>query len=194
VLLTTRPSRERIRAFIESQRNQPFSYHEQGATRELPSRGYTVDRNRIRLGRGAVVFARALEALRQWKMFDTGWIDLCWPDTPIRAGSTVAVVARHYGFWSLNACRVVYVVDDRGAQLRYGFAYGTLAEHPEIGEERFTVELRAEDQTVWYDIYAFSRPRGLARLGYPLARRLQKRFARDSKAAMQRAAGAPLNE
>lgn len=194
MLLSTRPSRERTRAFIESQRNQPFSYAEQGATRELAPRGYTVDRNRIRLGRGAEVFARAAEALRQWKMFDTGWIDLCWPDTPIRVGSTVAVVARHYGFWSLNACRVVYVVDDRGVHPRYGFAYGTLTEHAEIGEERFTVELGAADQTVWYDIYAFSRPKGLARLGYPLARRLQKRFARDSKAAMQRAAGFPLSE
>jgi len=194
VLLLTRPSRDRIRAFIESQRSQPFSYPEQGATRGLAPRGYTVDRNCIRLGRGAAVFARAVEALRQWRMFDTGWIDLCWPDTPISAGTTVAVVARHYGFWSLNACRVVYLVDDRGAPLRYGFAYGTLTEHAEIGEERFTVELRAEDQTVWYDIYAFSRPKGFARIGYPLARRLQKRFARDSKEAMQRAAGLPLSE
>jgi uncharacterized protein (UPF0548 family) len=60
-------------------------------------------------------------------------------------------LARHYGFWSLNACRVVYVVDDRGAQPRYGFAYGTLMEHAETGEERFTVELRPKDETVWYD-------------------------------------------
>jgi uncharacterized protein (UPF0548 family) len=126
-------------------------------------------------------------------MFDTGWIDLCWPDAPIRVGSTVAVVARHYGFWSLNASRVVYVVDDRGAQPRFGFAYGTLPEHAETGEERFTVELRPADETVWYEIYAFSRPNGLARVGYPFSRRLQKRFARDSKEAMRRAAGFPLS-
>jgi uncharacterized protein (UPF0548 family) len=44
------------------------------------------------------------------------------------------------------------------------------------------------DDAVWYDILAFSRPQQfLARLGYPLARRLQKRFARDSAAAMRRA-------
>jgi uncharacterized protein (UPF0548 family) len=95
VLLLTKPSRDRICAFIESQRGQPFSYPEQGATRERAPHGYTVDRNRIQLGRGAAVFARAVEALRQWKMFDTGWIHLCWPDTPIRVGSTVAVVAQH---------------------------------------------------------------------------------------------------
>ena len=190
----TEPSRDRICAFIESQRGRPFSYPEQGATRHEAPRGYTVDRNRIQLGRGAAVFARAVEALRQWKMFDTGWIHLCWPDTPIRVGSTVAVVERHYGFWSLNASRVVYVVDDRGERSRYGFAYGTLTEHAETGEERFTVELRPEDQTVWYDIYAFSRPNRLARAGYPPSRRLQERFARDSKEAMRRAAVSALSE
>jgi uncharacterized protein (UPF0548 family) len=193
VLLLTRPSPDRVRGFIESQRGQPFSYPEQGATRERAPRGYAVDRNRIQLGRGAAVFARAVEAFERWKMFDTGWIDLCWPDTPIRVGSTVAVLARHYGFWSLNASRVVYVVDDRGAPSRFGFAYGTLPDHAETGEERFTVELRPEDETVWYEIYAFSRPNGLARAGYPLSRGLQKRFARDSKEAMRRAVRYPLS-
>jgi uncharacterized protein (UPF0548 family) len=188
VLLLNRPTRDRIRAFLEYQRGQPFSYPEQGATKALAPPGYTVDHNRIQLGTGEAVFARAVEALRQWKMFDTGWIELCWPDTPIRVGSTVAVMARHYGFWSLNASRVVYVVDDRDAHARYGFAYGTLPEHAEAGEERFTVELRPEDATVWYDIYAFSRPKGIARAAYPLSRRLQRRFARDSKEAMRRAA------
>jgi uncharacterized protein (UPF0548 family) len=187
VLLLTKPSRSRICAFIESQRSLPFSYLEQGATRDHPPSGYTVERNRIRLGRGADVFARAVEALQQWKMFDTGWIELCWPDTPIQVGSTVAVVARHYGFWSLNASRVVYVVDERDMHPRYGFAYGTLPDHAETGEERFAVELQPEDETVWYDIYAFSKPNGLARLGYPISRRLQKRFARDSQEAMRRA-------
>jgi uncharacterized protein (UPF0548 family) len=187
VFYLNKPSPERIRAFIEAQRGQSFSYPEQGATNEGAPRGYTVDRNSIQLGQGAAAFARAVEALRQWKMFDTGWIHLCWPDAPIQAGSTVAVAVRHYGFWSLNASRVVYVVDDRGARPRYGFAYGTLPAHAETGEERFTVELRPEDQSVWYSILAFSRPNGLARAGYPFSRRLQKRFARDSKEAMRRA-------
>jgi hypothetical protein len=48
------------------------------------------------------------------------------------------------------------------AHPRYGFAYGTLPEHAEAGDERFAVELRPEDETVWYDIYAFSRPKGIA--------------------------------
>jgi uncharacterized protein (UPF0548 family) len=70
---------------------------------------------------------------------------------------------------------------------KFGFAYGTLAEHAERGEERFLVEWHQDDDTVWYDLLAFSKPGPMARVGYPLARRLQKRFARDSKEAMKRA-------
>src|ERR1700677_393327 len=83
--------------------------------------------------------------------------------------------------------RIVYVVEDDAAPERYGFAYGTLPDHAEIGEERFTVEFNPDDQTVWYDIYAFSRPRMLTRLAYPLSRGLQKRFARNSLEAMRQA-------
>jgi uncharacterized protein (UPF0548 family) len=76
---------------------------------------------------------------------------------------------------------------------RFGFAYGTLSQHAEGGEERFTVEYHRQSDEVWYDIYAFSRPgHFLVRLGYPYARYLQKRFAVTSKAAMLRAAGSTL--
>jgi uncharacterized protein (UPF0548 family) len=56
-----------------------------------------------------------------------------------------------------------------------------------MGEVRFTVEFHAADETVWYDLYAFSRPRALARLAYPYTRALQKQFAADSTKAMLRA-------
>jgi uncharacterized protein (UPF0548 family) len=63
-----------------------------------------------------------------------------------------------------------------------------LTEHAERGEERFSVEYHRADKSVWYDLYAFSQPNHfLAKLGYPLGRHLQKQFAMESKAAMQRA-------
>ena len=84
----------------------------------------------------------------------------------------------------LNACRVVYIMDE---PTRFVLAYGTLEDHAESGEERFSAELRADD-SVGYEIVAFSRPRHpLARLGRPFARAMQRRFARDSLAAMRRA-------
>ena len=57
---------------------------------------------------------------------------------------------------------------------RLGFAYGTLAEHAESGEERFTIEWNRNKDEVLYDIFAFSRPRqAFAKLGHPLSRLLQ---------------------
>jgi uncharacterized protein (UPF0548 family) len=67
-------------------------------------------------------------------------------------------------------CRVVEVTDRTD---RWGFAYGTLPVHPEVGEESFTV-MRGPDNTVTFDIVAVSRPRHvLARTFPPVARRLQ---------------------
>src|SRR5262249_37567536 len=112
---------------------------------------------------------------------------LCWPDAPIAIGSTIAILAAGFGLWTLNVCRIVYVVEEDGPVRRYGFAYGTLPEHVGRGEERFTVEWRRDD-SVWYDILAFSQPNHLLmQLGYPAMRMLQRRFAQDSKRAMQRA-------
>jgi uncharacterized protein (UPF0548 family) len=121
-------------------------------------------------------------------MFDLGWCRVYPPDAAVEEGTTVAVVIKHFGFWSLNACRIVYVLEEQGDIQRYGFAYGTLPEHGEVGEERFSVEWDRRDGAVWYDLYAFSHPgQLLARVGYPLTRLLQRRFARDSKAVMVRA-------
>ena len=48
------------------------------------------------------------------------------------------------------------------------------------------------DDTVWYDLLAFSRAgHWLIWLGYPCVRRLQRRFALASLAAMVRTVGAP---
>lgn len=189
MFLLRKPSTEFVHDFLLSQNDRPFSYDGLGATREeAPPQKYDVDHNRIQLGSGAHMFAQACEALRQWKMFDIPWLSLCWPDAPIASGTTVAVLASHAGFRSLNACRIVYVIEEHSACERYGFAYGTLPEHGERGEERFSVEFHPRDGSVWYDIYAFSRPRSWARLGYPYARMLQRRFARESINAMKKAA------
>lgn len=182
-----KPRTDEIRAFLSAQKDQPFSYAHVGASQGQPPSGYTVDHNRIRLGQGPETFDRAGKAIREWKMFDMPWIQLCWPDTPIEEGATVAVLLSFLGIWSLNAARIVYVVEENGVDKKFGFAYGTLLEHGERGEERFIVEFHAKDQSVWYDVCAFSRPNFLARLAYPFSRSLQKRFARDSKSAMQKA-------
>jgi uncharacterized protein (UPF0548 family) len=105
----------------------------------------------------------------------------------------VAVLAHALGVWWLNAARIVYVVDETRDIHRFGFAYGTLKPHVEKGEERFLVEWNRSDDRVVYDLRAFSRPRHpLAVLGYPAARWLQRRFARDSMRAMVRCVSEPV--
>ena len=188
----TRPSDRQIAAFLATQRDLTFSYAEVGSTRGAPPPGYVVDRNRARLGVGQATFDRAVAALRAWRMSSLGWTSVHPAGAPTSIGTDVAVLVRHFGFWSLNACRVLYEFDDDDTASgirRVGFAYGTLPGHGEIGEERFTIERHACDDSVWYDLYALSRPgHPLVRLAHPIARRLQRRFARLSKQAMITAA------
>jgi len=185
VFSLTAPSEDEIRRFISKQSDSGYSYPDVGASATTVPTGYNVDHNRVQLGRGEGTWQRAAEAIRAWRMFSMPWVSLHWPSAPIQVGTDVAVSMRHFGFYSLNACRIVYVVDEEGPIERFGFAYGTLGEHAESGEERFTVEWNRDDDMVWYDILAFSRPRQmLARLGYPLSRSLQRKFAKGSKLAM----------
>jgi len=188
MFLPRQPSDAAIRQFISSQQDLPFTYSEVGATRsETAPERFTVDHNRIRLGDGERIYERAVSALRSWKQFEMGWVTIVPPNMPIEVGRTVAVQAQTFGFWSLSAARIVYVIEESNPVKRFGFAYGTLPNHVECGEERFMVEL-LEDDSVWYDIYAFSHPQHpLVKLGFPVARRLQKRFVRDSMAVMTRA-------
>ncbi len=186
------PSRAEVDQFIAKQQSLSFTYTAIGATaHDSRPAGYVVDHHRVKLGSGAETWARAKEAIRTWQMFNFSWLQLCWPDAKIEVGSTVGVMAKVFGLCSLNACRIVYILDQQSSSdgvLKFGFAYGTLPEHAESGEERFTVELDLATQTVTYDVLAFSKPNQfLSKLGYPFARRLQKKFAADSMAAMLRA-------
>ena len=183
------PGDDAVRAFLARQQVAPFSYSAVGASRDDETRpaGYDVDHNRVRLGEGEAMFEAACVALRAWKMFPVPWTKITPGDAPIRAGALLAMQAHALGLWWLNACRVVYVLDEAAPVRRFGFAYGTLPAHVEQGEERFSVERHA-DGSVWYDLRAFSRPRYWpVRLAKPLARGLQRRFVRDSQAAMKAA-------
>lgn len=181
------PSSEKVRLFLEQQRGLDFSYPEVGHSLDRAPAGYDIDHNRARLGDGEAAFAAGCEALRCWTMFPAPWTRIEPAGTPPAPGWAVAMIAHVYGLWWLNACRIVYTIDEAAPVRRFGFAYGTLPGHVECGEERFSIELLA-DGSVWYDLRAFSRPRYWpVRLARPLARGLQRRFAVESKLAMQRA-------
>lgn len=181
-----KPSETVIRDFLAEQRQRELTYTEVGRTLEIPPGGYRVDHTRTKLGEGRQTFETAVAALRRWDQFRLGWLEAGPASTPIEDGQVVAIMARAIGFWWLNSCRIVAVIDVDGDVSQFGFAYGTLPAHVGTGEERFLIEWDHSDDAVWYDILAFSRPRHvLAKIGYPWFRMTQKRFGRDSTKAMR---------
>lgn len=103
---------------------------------------------------------------------------------PPDVGAVVAMAAPlPIGFIEI-VCRVVAVVDRPGC---FGFSYGSLAVHPEQGEESFYV-LHGPDDDITFKIVAVSRPRHLlARACPPIARHLQRAATNQYLDAMQAA-------
>src|ERR1043165_7813681 len=182
-----RPSAREVEHFLSASRSLPLSYEPTGIAKQAYP-GFTTDEASQGLGSGTAVFTRAKEALIGWHHFELGWVELFPRDARIEAGTVVAVMVNHLGFWSLNGCRIVYTIGDPDSATQFGFAYGTLSNHAERGEEIFEVSIDPASQEVSYHIRAASKPRAtLARIGYPFTRFLQARFRRDSLAALQHA-------
>jgi uncharacterized protein (UPF0548 family) len=182
-----RPTPAAIDRFLRQSTDLALSYAPVGILGTgPPARGVTEVAAAI--GHGGADYERARAALVSWQQFNLGWVDVFPRQAPIAVGTVVAVLIRHLGFWSLNGCRVVYMTGGRGDAQRFGFAYGTLPNHAEAGEELFEVFLDPQTGDVMYRIRATSWGHApLARLGRPIVRVLQARFRRDSVAAMRRA-------
>jgi uncharacterized protein (UPF0548 family) len=188
MFLIQRPSQAVVDRFLRDSHELPLSYDPVGILRQ-DSFLHGLDEAVVAIGRGRGDFARARAALVAWKQFDIGWVETFPRDAPLAVGTVVAVLIRHLGFWSLNGCRVVYCVDGSNHEARFGFAYGTLTNHAEAGEELFEVFIDPDTDAVMYHIRATSWPRAaLAYVGQPIVRALQARFRRDSARAMKRAA------
>ncbi len=178
-----RPTEREIDRFLQASHDLPLSYEPVGsASQRRP--GFDFDEHVTVVGHGDAAYIRVKAALARWKHCQLGWADVFPRGAPIDPGTVVAVMFRHLGFWSLNGCRVVYRI---GAEddVEFGFAYGTLTNHAECGEEIFKVALDTQTGDVSYMLRAASKPRAtLARLGYPVVRLLQARFRRESARAV----------
>ncbi len=176
------PDQQQLRAHLDRLTSADVTYPEAGATRNetLPP-GYTHDRYGVALGIGS--FDRAVAGLRAWQAHSGAGVSVYPPTAPLQPDTDVIVTARVGPLHALAPCRVVYVIDEPD---RFGFAYGTLPGHPECGEEAFIVERDADGQAT-FTIIAFSRPADiLAKLGSPIARRIQRKTTDAYLAALQR--------
>ena len=187
MFLLRRPSPLVIEQFLERSRELPLSYASVGLIGDTRA-GRNYDDMTAVIGHGAADFERARAALAAWKQFDLGWVELFPRDASPQPGTTLAVLIRHLGFWSLNGARIVYGVGDPQRGSHVGIAYGTLTNHAERGEELFEVSLDPHSGEVRYRLRAASWPHAmLTRIGYPIVRLLQARFRHDSAEAMRRA-------
>lgn len=178
-----RPSAAAVAAFLEAQRDAPPAFAE--PLPEVAPPGFVLDRYALELGRGAADFRAARAALFAWRHVDLGWLDVQPRGLPPRAGDVVAMLARVGGAWFANACRVREVFDAPG---RAGYEYVTLPAHVELGAERFSVTWDGAESPVRFEIRAVSRPGPWwVAAGRPLARAAQRRFGRESPAALRRA-------
>ena len=192
MFLRHRPSPLEVEAFIAASRQLPLSYEPVGLAKQDRA-GFRIDEQEVVIGHGEEAFVRAKVALTEWRHFELGWVQVFPASASVAPGTVVAVLVRHLGFWSMNGCRVVYSIAG-GGPAEFGFAYGTLTNHAESGEEIFKVSLHPGTGNVTYLIRAASKPRAvLAMLGYPVTRSLQARFRRDSAAAIARAIGGGQN-
>ena len=93
----------------------------------------------------------------------------------VKPGDSVTLLVP-FGFVRVPApARVIYVVDE---PKRRGFAYGTIAGHPEDGEEASSSS-SGDDGSVWLEIRAFSRPStAFWWLVYPVLRMKQEFYTR----------------
>lgn len=160
------------------------TYPEVGATRlgPLPP-GYRHLTYRTRVGRGGLVMDAAARALLGWRMHEEAGVRV---DATPRWAAPGLVVVSHIGLGRLRLrapCRVVWT---ETSQRRVGFGYGTLPGHPVRGEEAFVLTYTPDD-TVWFEVRAFSRPsRWHMRLAGPLGPVLQREYARRCGAALRR--------
>jgi uncharacterized protein (UPF0548 family) len=149
-----------------------LTYTEVGGTIQLPlPHGYQHVVYHTRLG--TVSFEDAAEAVETFAMHRAAGIKMI--TTAPRAAKGVRVTAS-VGVGPIRVlapCEVIAVVADAD---RRGFAYGTLAGHPERGEEAFFVT--RESGVVFFEMRAFSRPaRWFTRIGEPFAPYLQRLYA-----------------
>jgi uncharacterized protein (UPF0548 family) len=141
--------------------------------------------SRTEIGAGLVAFEGAVCAFEQWRQFDLGWVSVANSTARIELGQTVAVQVHSLGLWSLNLSSIISVVRDTQA---FGFIYKTAPQHIEEGEERFLLTFDPRTQKVQYELEAVSKPRNrLAKLGYPVTRAFQHKFARESHERMRMA-------
>lgn len=169
-----RPTPASLDALLPALAGAEVTYADLGMSRRAsPPPGFGREAHEVMLD---MPFERARDALRSFATHRLPYLFLHPAGARVTEGENVVVCARIGPLWSINPCRIVFVDDTRD---RFAYGYGTLPGHAESGEESFSVE-RLADGRVRADTIAYARPDAwLARLGAPVAHRVQRRIKVD---------------
>ena len=191
LLSLTKPSGDRLGSLVDRDAMSQLTYTQVGATLTTLPVGWSTDERQVVLGKGEETYSHAVEALKRWDQFDLDWVAPLSTEVPLREGELFTFLAYTLGVWSVNMCRIVYVVDDDdGQRARFGFAYGTVGAHSVRGEEQFMLEWNQNTNVVTFTIRKFSLPASvLLRVLGPVTRWVQGRFTRDALARMAAGVG-----
>ena len=130
-------------------------------------RGWGRSEGAAQLGSGEAVWQAARESLRDWSAHRGARVTVEPERAPLVEGTVVAVTAGIPLLAIVGVCRIVRVIDEAD---RFGFAYGTVPPHPEVGEESFLLTRDAAG-AVTFTVRSVSRAVALpARLAPPIAR------------------------
>ncbi|MEP6852025.1 MAG: DUF1990 domain-containing protein [bacterium] len=164
-----------------------LTYSEVGATADtqLPA-DYRYLERRKRIGKGQKAFFAAADALMRWDVHRRAGLRVPENTPAVAVGEQVRM---RFGVGPVGVDvpgEVVYVLNELN---RRGFAYGTLPGHPEIGEERFVVEIDSNGRVV-FEVKTFSRPaQWYTRAAGPVGTAVQRLAARRYTAAAKSWAG-----
>lgn len=176
---------------VSSIESLPFSYDMVGVTRRALeagslAAGYRVERHVVELRFGVSTFKRAVCALRTWVPQRGASPSILPQDAVIRAGTSVLLLLRLGPVCVEAPCRIVYVDE---TDERFGFAYGTLVGHPEVGEALFEIAICSE--VVLFEMTVVSRPAGnIPRVGWPIVRLIQAQATHRYLSSMMRVVAA----
>ncbi len=182
------PTDRALAGLLDEAKRAELSYGWVGATLAVDRRRASESSGMLELGTGEAVFERVVGALSSWRAHDGIGAFVHPADAPIEVGTTLLVVLRAGPFAVVAPDRVVAVVDEPD---RFGFAYGTVAGHPESGEESFVVERSGSglvSMTVRVDARPATRP---ARLAAPVVDRVQRWALKRYLAAVRDAVASP---
>ena len=161
-----------LRKQLAQSQGAPFTYADVGSTRSgrCPDGFHALHRS-ADVGRGPSAFALLAKGIQTWQVQREAGLRVS-ATAAAKPGTDVALAKALGPVVVVLACRVVWALDE---PRRAGFGYGTLPGHPESGEEAFLAELDAEDETVRFTVFGFSRPATLlSRIGAPIAGRVQR--------------------